>query len=96
MKHSISTFKFRKSEQRYKFKIWEFIQIIIEKHKSLSTWTVSIVIILQNTGKTFKVFRKTIKMFYEDGTKNTFSWADRESNLEFQINFLYDALFNKC
>lgn len=28
--------------------------------------------------------------------KNTFSWADREPNLEFQINFLYDALFNKC
>lgn len=28
--------------------------------------------------------------------KNTFSWAERETNLEFQINFLYDALFNKC
>lgn len=24
-------------------------------------------------GKTFKVFRKTIKMLYKDGTKNTFS-----------------------
>ena len=35
-------------------------------------------------------------MLYEDGTKNTFSWADRESNLKIQINFLYDALFNKC
>ena len=28
--------------------------------------------------------------------KNTFSWADREPNLKIQINFLYDALFNKC
>lgn len=35
-------------------------------------------------------------MFYEDGTKNTFLWAETEPNLEFQINFLYDALFNKC
>lgn len=49
-----------------------------------------------NYWKACKVFRKTIKMFYKDGTKNAFSWAERETNLEFQINFLYDALFNKC
>ena len=30
---SMSTFKFKKSEQWYKFKIWEFIQIKIENHK---------------------------------------------------------------
>lgn len=46
--------------------------------------------------KNIQGIRKIIKMFYEDGTKNTFSWAEREPNLEFQINFLYDALFNKC
>lgn len=37
----------------------------------MSLEIVFVVTILQNTGKTFKVFRKTIKMFYEDGTKNT-------------------------
>lgn len=50
-----------------------FIQIKIEKYKEyLSLSTVSIVTIWQNTGKTFKVFRKTIKMFYKDGTKKYF------------------------
>lgn len=47
---------------------------------------------------TLKVFRKAIKIFYEDGTgeKKYPSLMSREFNLEFQINLLYDALFNKC